>query len=46
MKNSVKLLGSKMKKMRVQIKKLNAKAILPTYGSEYAAGADLYACLE
>ena len=46
MKNSVKILSSKIKKMRVQIKKLNDKAILPTYGSEYAAGADLYACVE
>lgn len=30
----------------VKVKKLNEKAILPTYGSEYAAGADLYACLD
>ena len=27
----------------INIKKLNEHAILPTYGSEYAAGADLYA---
>ena len=46
MKNSVKLFGSKIKKMKVGIKKLNPKATLPTYGSEYAAGADLYACVE
>ncbi len=46
MKNSIKLHGSKIKKMKVEIKKLNDKAILPTYGSEYAAGADLYACLD
>lgn len=32
--------------MNVNIKKLNEKAIIPTYGSEYAAGADLYACVE
>lgn len=32
--------------MKVNIKKLNDKAIIPTYGSEYAAGADLYACVE
>ena len=32
--------------MQVAIKKLNEKAILPSYGSEYAAGADLYACLD
>ena len=30
----------------ISVKKLRGKAILPTYGSEYAAGADLYACLE
>ncbi len=29
----------------VQIKKLDPKATIPTYGSQYAAGADLYACL-
>lgn len=28
----------------VKIKKLNENAILPTYGSEFSAGADLYAC--
>ena len=46
MKNNVKIHGSKIKKMTVKIKKLNDKAIVPTYGSEYAAGADLYACIE
>lgn len=30
----------------VNIKKLNTKATIPTYGTEYAAGADLYACLD
>ena len=30
----------------IRVKKLNEQAILPTYGSEEAAGADLYACLE
>ncbi len=30
----------------VNVKKLNEKAILPTYGSDYAAGADLYACMD
>lgn len=30
----------------VRVKKLHPNAQLPTYGSEYAAGADLYACLE
>ena len=28
----------------VNIKKLNEKAVVPTYGSEFSAGADLYAC--
>lgn len=32
--------------MRVNIKKLNENAKIPTYGSEYAAGADLYACTD
>ena len=30
----------------VRVKKLHPNAQLPTYGSEFAAGADLYACLE
>lgn len=30
----------------IPVKKLNVNAILPTYGSPFAAGADLYACLE
>lgn len=30
----------------VHVKKLNPMAVLPTYGSAEAAGADLYACLE
>lgn len=30
----------------IPIKKLSSKAILPTYGSELAAGADLYACMD
>ena len=29
----------------IRVKKLNENAIIPTYGSEGAAGADLYACL-
>ena len=32
--------------MNVSVKKLKPNAILPTYGSQEAAGADLYACLE
>ena len=30
----------------VNIKKLNPNATIPTYGSEFAAGADLYACID
>lgn len=30
----------------IKIKKLNDKAVIPTYGSEYAAGVDLYACMD
>lgn len=30
----------------VRVKLLRENAVLPTYGSEQAAGADLYACLE
>lgn len=32
--------------INVNIKKLDKKAIIPTYGSYYAAGADLYALLD
>lgn len=31
---------------KVNIKKLNPKAVVPTYGSQYSAGADLYACID
>ena len=31
---------------KVNIKKLRENAVIPTYGSQFAAGADLYACLE
>ena len=30
----------------IRVKKVRPNAILPTYGSEEAAGADLYACLD
>lgn len=30
----------------INIQKVNLNAVVPTYGSEGAAGADLYACLE
>ncbi len=32
--------------MRISIQKLHAEAKLPVYGSEYAAGADLFACCD
>ena len=32
--------------MIVKIKKLNQNAKMPTYGSPYSAGADLYACID
>ncbi|MBQ8375108.1 MAG: dUTP diphosphatase [Clostridia bacterium] len=31
---------------KIAVKKLDERAVLPTYGSEYAAGADLYAVLD
>lgn len=30
----------------IRVKKVRAKAIMPTYGSKEAAGADLYACID
>lgn len=33
-------------KQQVRIKKLNTQAVVPSYGTAFAAGADLYACLE
>ncbi len=35
-----------MQRPEINIKKLDDKAVIPTYGSEYSAGADLYACLD
>ena len=32
--------------MNIKIKKLNENAIIPTRGSKYAAGVDLYACID
>lgn len=32
--------------MKVGIKKLSDNAVIPAYGSEFAAGADLYACVD
>ena len=31
--------------MKVNIKKLNPNATIPTYGTPYSAGCDLYACI-
>ncbi len=30
----------------IRFKKTNDKAIVPTYGTEYSAGADMYACID
>ena len=35
-----------MREEKINIKKLNEKAIIPTYGSDFAAGADLYASID
>ena len=32
--------------MKVRLKKLDERATMPTYGSEFSAGADLYACID
>lgn len=38
--------GVNMHIENINIKLLNEKAIVPTYGSTYSAGADLYACID
>lgn len=35
-----------MKEMNIKIKKLNESAKIPTYGTDFSAGADLYACID
>ncbi len=35
-----------MNRTKVYFKKLDPKAQMPKYGTEFAAGADLYACME
>ena len=35
-----------MNKLSIKIKKLDENAIIPTYGSEFSAGADLYALVD
>lgn len=37
---------SGVKSMNIGIKKLSGNAKIPVYGSKFAAGADLYACLD
>ncbi len=32
--------------MKLRIKKLNPNAVIPSYGTDFAAGADLYACID
>ena len=32
--------------MKLRIKKLNLNAVIPSYGTDFAAGADLYACID
>lgn len=35
-----------MAKLQVNLKKLHENAVVPMYGTEFSAGADLYACME
>lgn len=35
-----------MNQTKIRFKKLSEKAQMPQYGTEFAAGADLYACME
>lgn len=35
-----------MAKLQVNLKKLHENAVVPSYGTEFSAGADLYACME
>ncbi len=35
-----------MKSTKIKLKKLKENALVPTYGTEFSAGADLYACLD
>ena len=35
-----------MSNIQIKVKKLKPNAIMPTRGTEYAAGADLYACID
>ena len=33
-------------KQQVNIKKMDDRATIPTYGTAFSAGADLYACID
>lgn len=35
-----------MESMKINIIKFNNEALIPVYGTEFAAGADLYACID
>ena len=35
-----------MSNIQIKVKKLKPNAVMPTRGTEYAAGADLYACID
>lgn len=37
---------SQINKIKLPVKKLNERAQIPKYGTEFSAGADLYACME
>lgn len=46
MADTYEICDSKIKTMKVGISKIKEGAVIPTYGSECAAGADLYACTD
>ncbi len=46
MSGKCRILSTKIKQIKVNIKKLDERAVVPAYGSEYAAGADLYALVD
>jgi len=35
-----------MRTEKIHIKKLDPNAVIPTYGTEFSAGADIYACMD
>ena len=36
----------KMEQVKVKFMKMDTRAQMPVYGTEYSAGADLFACME